>query len=318
MQRWMEFIQSRNSRFHADEAESGPNFADWLAPDEHTNKDLLATAYWALIANMMSQMAHAVGKEGWTPNTSDDVVENHSARRFRRLTSRMTERWERERRLPTWSRSTPRWLPKLARAGARRKTRKRHRSTQLASFDRIPGHALPAVHARRSRALRCRVSPVAKRYLPILGLHAIERRDHVVGTLERRHRRSRHELLQPLCIRLGDRLGFTAMRLGSTRRSMRPGFKEIVDASASGCAHDLPARVEYDSIYGKIISDWKGTAAGPFSLRVNIPANSSARVFLLAIAGSESHRGGKSGGSAQAEKRILRGPTSVREPTTSR
>jgi alpha-L-rhamnosidase len=41
----------------------GPNFADWLAPDQNTNKDLLATAYWALIANMMSQMAHAIGKE---------------------------------------------------------------------------------------------------------------------------------------------------------------------------------------------------------------------------------------------------------------
>ena len=37
--------------------------ADWLAPDDRTDENLLATAYWALIAQMMEQMAHAVGKE---------------------------------------------------------------------------------------------------------------------------------------------------------------------------------------------------------------------------------------------------------------
>ena len=62
MQRWMEFIQSRNPDFLRKNG-VGPNFADWLAPDENTNKDLLATAYWALVANMMSQMAHAIGKQ---------------------------------------------------------------------------------------------------------------------------------------------------------------------------------------------------------------------------------------------------------------
>jgi alpha-L-rhamnosidase len=46
------------------------------------------------------------------------------------------------------------------------------------------------------------------------------------------------------------------------------------------------ARSEYESIYGKIVSDWKGTPAGPFSLNVTIPANTSARVFLPAIAGA--------------------------------
>jgi len=62
MQRWMDFIQTRNPDFIRKNG-VGPNFADWLAPDENTNKDLLATAYWALIARMMSQMAHAVAKE---------------------------------------------------------------------------------------------------------------------------------------------------------------------------------------------------------------------------------------------------------------
>jgi alpha-L-rhamnosidase len=52
------------------------------------------------------------------------------------------------------------------------------------------------------------------------------------------------------------------------------------------------ARAEYDSVYGKIVSDWKGSPAGPFSLRVVIPANSSAKVFLPAIAGAHVTEGG--------------------------
>jgi len=58
----MAFIHNANPNFLREKG-VGPNFTDWLAPDEHTDKTLLATAYWALIANMMSEMAHAVGNE---------------------------------------------------------------------------------------------------------------------------------------------------------------------------------------------------------------------------------------------------------------
>jgi alpha-L-rhamnosidase len=64
-----------------------------------------------------------------------------------------------------------------------------------------------------------------------------------------------------------------------------PGFKQIV-VHPHLDARMTSARAEYDSIYGKIISDWKGTPAGPFSLRVAIPANTAAKVFLPAIAGA--------------------------------
>ena len=74
MRRWMDFIQSRNPDFLRKNG-VGPNFADWLAPDQNTNKDLLATAYWALIANMMSQMAHVVGKQA-DAKRYEDVVQN--------------------------------------------------------------------------------------------------------------------------------------------------------------------------------------------------------------------------------------------------
>jgi alpha-L-rhamnosidase len=71
-----------------------------------------------------------------------------------------------------------------------------------------------------------------------------------------------------------------------------PGFKEIVIHPHLDARMNV-ARLEYDSIYGKIVSDWKGSPAGPFSLNVTIPANTSAKVFLPAIAGAHLVQDGK-------------------------
>jgi alpha-L-rhamnosidase len=62
MVRWLDFIHNANPDYLRKNG-VGPDYADWLAPDQGTNKDLLATAYWALITNMMSEMAHAIGKD---------------------------------------------------------------------------------------------------------------------------------------------------------------------------------------------------------------------------------------------------------------
>ena len=53
------------------------------------------------------------------------------------------------------------------------------------------------------------------------------------------------------------------------------------------------ARADYESVYGRIVSDWKGTPAGPFSLRVVIPANTTAKIFLPVISGAQVTEGGK-------------------------
>jgi alpha-L-rhamnosidase len=59
MERWMDFILSNNPNYIRRNA-VGNNFGDWLAPDQNTPKDLIATAYWALIAREMAQMATAL------------------------------------------------------------------------------------------------------------------------------------------------------------------------------------------------------------------------------------------------------------------
>ncbi len=70
-----------------------------------------------------------------------------------------------------------------------------------------------------------------------------------------------------------------------------PGFREIVIHPHLD-SRMTSARAEYDSVYGKIVSDWSGTPAGPFSLKVTVPANTTATAFLPAIPAAHLRDGG--------------------------
>lgn len=61
MERWMKFIEDANPNYLR-RNKTGANFADWLPAGSQTPRDLVATAYWAMIARMMSSMASALGK----------------------------------------------------------------------------------------------------------------------------------------------------------------------------------------------------------------------------------------------------------------
>ncbi|HZC22955.1 MAG TPA: alpha-L-rhamnosidase C-terminal domain-containing protein [Candidatus Binatia bacterium] len=60
------------------------------------------------------------------------------------------------------------------------------------------------------------------------------------------------------------------------------GYREIV-------VHPLldprltHARGEYDSVYGRIVSDWNSKPGKSFSINLTIPANTRAKVYLPAI-----------------------------------
>jgi len=60
-----------------------------------------------------------------------------------------------------------------------------------------------------------------------------------------------------------------------------PGYREIVIHPHMD-ARITHARGEYDSAYGRIVSDWTGTPDGRFALEVSIPPNTRARVLLPA------------------------------------
>jgi alpha-L-rhamnosidase len=60
MQHFMDFILTTNPDYLR-RNKLGNNYADWLAPDQNTPKDLIATAYWAIIARDMREMSLALG-----------------------------------------------------------------------------------------------------------------------------------------------------------------------------------------------------------------------------------------------------------------
>ncbi|MGA2890122.1 MAG: family 78 glycoside hydrolase catalytic domain [Terracidiphilus sp.] len=61
MQRWMDFILTNNPDYLRRNA-LGNNYGDWLAPDQHTPGELIGTAYWALAAREMVEMARAIDR----------------------------------------------------------------------------------------------------------------------------------------------------------------------------------------------------------------------------------------------------------------
>ena len=62
MVRYLSAIQSANPDYLW-RKNYGIAFGDWLAPDEHTSEELLATALWAYDASLMKQMARALHRD---------------------------------------------------------------------------------------------------------------------------------------------------------------------------------------------------------------------------------------------------------------
>ena len=82
MERWMDFVLRTNPNYLRRNA-LGNNYADWLAPDQRSPKDLVATAYWALLAKQMEEMSKALGGA-------------EDAEKYRGLHAKIAEAYQRE------------------------------------------------------------------------------------------------------------------------------------------------------------------------------------------------------------------------------
>jgi len=289
MQHWMEFIQSRNPAFLRKNG-VGPNYADWLAPDGNTNKDLLATAYWALIANMMSQMAHAVGKEA-------------DAERYEHVTQNIRAAFQKA------------YIQDDGEVGTGTQT-----SYVVALYTKMAPPALePAVVDKLVKNIEARNWHLSTGFLgtPFLLFTLADhgRTDVAYRLLLNDTYPSWGYMLSKGATTWWERwngdTGDPAMNsynhyafgsviawvyryaAGIDATAIAPGFKEIViHPHLDPRMHS--ARAEYDSVYGRIISDWTGTPTGPFALKVVLPANTSAKIFLPAIAGAHVTEDGNS------------------------
>lgn len=281
MQRWMDFIQTRNPDFIRKNG-VGPNFADWLAPDPNTNKDLLATAYWALIANMMSQMAHATGKEADAKRYADVVQNIRSSfqRTFIKDDGTVGTGTQTSYVVALYTKMAPEGLEPLLvdKLVKDIESRKWHLST---GFLGTPFLLFTlADHGRSDVAYRLLLNDTYPSWGYMLSKGATTWWERWNGDTGDPAMNSYNHYAFGSVIAWVYRY---AAGIDTTPNA--PGFKEII-VHPHLDSRMPSARAEYDSVYGKIVSDWKGTAAGPFSLRVTIPANTSAEILLPAIAGA--------------------------------
>ena len=281
MRRWMDFIQSRNPDFLRKKG-VGPNFADWLAPDEHTNKDLLATAYWALIAHMMSQMAHAVGKED-DVKRYDEVVQNiRSAfqKAYIKDNGEVGSGTQTSYVVALYTKMAPTALEPLLvdKLVKEIESRNWHLST---GFLGTPFLLFTlADHGRSDVAYRLLLNDTYPSWGYMLSKGATTWWERWNGDTGDPSMNSYNHYAFGSVIAWVYRYA-----AGIDTTPDAPGFKEIVIHPHLD-SRMTSARAEYESVYGKIVSDWSGTPAGPFSLKVTIPANTSAKVFLPAIPGA--------------------------------
>jgi len=78
-----------------------------------------------------------------------------------------------------------------------------------------------------------------------------------------------------------------------------PGYKQIIIRPMPGGI--TSAKASYDSINGKIVSDWK-LEDGTFKLDVTIPANTTATVYVPAKSAKSVTESGRSANSAEGVK----------------
>ena len=288
MERWMKFIHAANPNFLRAHG-VGPNYADWLAPDQNTDKTLLATAYWALIANMMSEMAHAIGNE--------DAVKRYSA-----LLSNIRDAYQRAYIkddgtvgtgtqtsfvVTLYTKLAPESLePKLVENLVKDiESKSWHLST---GFLGTPFLLFTlSNHGRADVAYRLLLNDTYPSWGYMLSKGATTWWERWNGDTGDPSMNSYNHYA------FGSVVAWVYRQVaGIDTATGDPAFHELIIRPRLDSSVDH-AHGEYDSIYGTVTTDWNGKPSGPFSLKVTIPANTSAKVFLPVIANTQITQNGK-------------------------
>jgi alpha-L-rhamnosidase len=289
MERWMKFIQDANPDFIRKQ-KVGPNFADWLAPDRTTSTDLVDTAYWALIADMMSQMAQAIGREDDAKRYSDTYANIRTAfqKTYIHDDGTVGNGTQTSYVLALHMNLVP---PALEAAAITNLVNniEAHNWHLTTGFLGTP-FLLFALsdHGRSDVAYRLLLTDTYPSWGYMLSKGATTWWERWNGDTGDPAMNSYNHYA------FGSVVAWVYQRvMGVDTQTSGPGFHEIL-------IHPYPdARItqahgEYDSPYGKISTDWSGTPTGPFTLKVTIPANATATVVLPEIPNTTAKQDGKS------------------------
>jgi alpha-L-rhamnosidase len=278
MERWMDYILKANPDFLRKNG-VGPNYADWLAPDDKTPKDLLATTYWVLIARMMADMAHAIG--------NDEAAERYTAllgsigqayqAAYIKDDGEVLSGTQTAYVVTLYSKLAPPALEPtvLKNLVAAIESRQWHLST---GFLGTPFLLLTlADHGRSDVAYRLLLNETYPSWGYMLAKGATTWWERWNGDKGDPGMNSYNHYA------FGSVMAWVYRSVAGIDTSVDgPGYKQIVvhPMLDSRITH---ARGEYDSVYGRIVSDWDSKPGVSFAINLTIPANTQAKVYLPAI-----------------------------------
>ena len=283
MQRYMDFILKNNPDYLRAKAD-GFDFADWLAPDQRTSKPLIDTAYWALSAQMMSRMAAAIDKPD-DAKKYDELYANIRAayqKAYVKDNGEVLSGTQAAYVLTLYMKLAPESLEptiagNLAKAVAENNG---HLSTGFLATPFIL-FAL-ADHGHTDVAYQLLLNETYPSWGYMISKGATTWWERWNGDSGDPAMNSYNHYA------FGSVVAWAYRNVAGIDASYAsPGFHEIVIHPRLD-DRITQARGEYESVYGKIVSDWKGTKSpsksSPFVLNVVIPANTSAKVYLPHVA----------------------------------
>ena len=292
MQRYMDFILKNNPDYLRAKAD-GFDFADWLAPDQRTSKPLIDTAYWALSAMMMSRMAAAIGKPD-DAKKYDELYANIRAayqKAYVKDDGDVLSNTQAAYVLTLYVKLAPESLEpaiadNLAKAIA---ANNGHLSTGFLATPFIL-FAL-ADHGHTDVAYQLLLNETYPSWGYMISKGATTWWERWNGDSGDPAMNSYNHYA------FGSVVAWAYRNVAGIDASYAsPGFHEIVIHPRLD-DRITQAHGEYDSVYGKIVSDWKGTKSpsksSPFVLNVIIPANTSAKVYLPRVANATVLESGK-------------------------
>jgi alpha-L-rhamnosidase len=288
MEKWMAYIAGGNPDFIR-RTRVGWNFSDWLAPDERTSKELVGTAYWALIADQMAQMADATGR-------------TEAATRYRTLYASLRAAFQKA----------------FVRSDGRVDVGTQTSYVLALNMKLVPDTLVAQTVDHFVKAIEDRNWHLSTGFLgtPYL-LFALT--DHgradvayrlllnesypswgymVTNNATTWWERWNSDTSDPAMnsynhYAFGSVVAWVYRYVAGIDTSQAgPGFKRIVIHPRVD-ARMPRARGEYESVYGTILTDWSRAEDGRFTMQVQIPANTAATVHLPAADGTQVYEAGQ-------------------------
>ena len=275
MQQWMNFILRTNPGF-VREHDLGANYADWLAPDPHTPRDLVATAYWALLAQQMRSMATALNDSNAAAKYAMLIMQIRSAyqQRYIHADGSVAGDTQTAYVLTLAAHLAPENLePALTDRLVR--NIEAHQTHLTTGFLGTP-FLLSVLdeHGRSNLAFRLLLSTSYPSWGYMVEKGATTWWERWNGDTGDPAMNSYNHYA------FGSVMAWVYRRVaGIDTDAVHPGFHHIVIGPHPDAAL-THVHAEYDSVYGTILTDWTTGERGALHLTVRVPANTTATVSL--------------------------------------